>query len=91
MERWILTTTTFILSGLGRQIKHARILSNEDEEKQWCSQRPQALQNAVFFTVGKVFSLRGGCEMQIKRFQYPDKYSASRQESNILDFKLICL
>ena len=41
---------------------------------------PRSLQNAVFYSVAKVFSLRGGVEMrslsisQIKRFQDPDRY-----------------
>ena len=72
-------------SGLGREVKHARVLSEDDEEKLWKSgvlgtSSPQALQNAVFYTVGKVFSLCGGVEMrslcisQIKRFRQPDRY-----------------
>ena len=72
-------------SGLGREIKHARVLSKDDEEKLWKSgvlgtSSPRALQNAVFYTVGKVFSLRGGVEMrslgisQIKWLQDPDRY-----------------
>ena len=42
---------------------------------------PKALQNAVFFTVGKMFSLRGGVELrkvktsQIKRETNSDRYT----------------
>ena len=72
-------------SGLGRQVKHARVLSDDDEDKLWRSgvlgtSSPQMLQNAVFYMVGKAFSLRGGTEMrslaisQIKRFRDPDRY-----------------
>ena len=72
-------------SGLGREVKHAQVISEDDEEKLWKSgvlgtSSPQALQNAVFYTVGKVFSQRGGVEMQslcssqIKRFREPDRY-----------------
>ena len=72
-------------SGLGREVKHARVLSKDDEEKLWKSgvlgiSSPRSLQNAVFYSVGKVFSLRGGVEMrslsisQIKRYQDPDRY-----------------
>ena len=64
-------------------MKHARVLSDDDEDKLWRSGvlgtlSPQTLQNAVFFMVGKVFSLRDGIEMhslaisQIKRFKDPD-------------------
>ena len=40
-------------SGLGREVKHARVLSEDDEEKLWKSGvlgtlSPQALQNAVW-------------------------------------------
>jgi len=41
---------------------------------------PKALQSAVFYTVGKMFSLRGGDEMrslkisQIQRHTNPDRY-----------------
>ena len=56
-------------TGLGREVKHAHVLTKEDEDKLWSSgilgtTSPKALQNAVFYTVGKVFSLRGGVEMR---------------------------
>ncbi len=49
--------------GVGRDIKHARVLTEEDENKLWTSgvfetTSPSDLQNAVFYTVGKIFSLR---------------------------------
>ena len=54
--------------GFGREVKNARVLTKKDEDKLWKSgildtTSPKALQNAVFYTVGKVFSLRGGVEM----------------------------
>ena len=72
-------------SGLGRQAKHARVLSDDDEDRLWRSgvlgtSSPQTLQNAVFYMVGKAFSLCGGIEMrslailQVKRFKHPDRY-----------------
>ena len=81
-------------SGLGREVKHARVLSEDDEGKLLKSgvlgtSSPQALQNAVFYTVGKVFSLRGGVEMrslcisQIKRFREPDRYFHTENVSMI--------
>jgi hypothetical protein len=59
--------------------------AKEDEEKLWRSgvmgtKTSKALQNAVFYTVGKMFSLRGGAEMrslkisQIRRHYSPDRY-----------------
>ena len=72
-------------SGVGRDVKHARVLTKDDEDKLWKSgvmgtKTPKALQNAVFYTVGKMFSLRGGAEMrslkisQIRRHSNPDCY-----------------
>ena len=48
-------------SGIGREIKYARVLTKDDEEKLWRSgvmgtNTPKALQNAVFYMVGKMFS-----------------------------------
>ena len=71
--------------GIGRDTKHARVLSKEDEEKLWKSgvvgtRSPKGLQNAAFLTVGKMFSLRGGVELrelkpsQIQRQSNPDHY-----------------
>ena len=52
-------------NGVGREIKHAKSLSREDEQKLWATEvmgttTPKALQNAAFFIVGKIVSLRGG-------------------------------
>ena len=72
-------------TGIGRDVKHAKILTKDDEEKLRKSgvigtKTPKALQNAVFFIVGKMFSLRGGIELrglkpsQIQRHTNPDRY-----------------
>ena len=50
--------------GIGVQVKHTEILTEDDEMKLWESRvvsvaTPRGLQNAAFLTVGKVFSLRG--------------------------------
>ena len=54
--------------GLGR-IKHAEIITPEEEEQQWKSgimnsTTPKGLQNAVFHLVGKAFCLRGDAEQR---------------------------
>ena len=87
MVQWILTSISFILRsvGVGREVKHARVLTKDDEEKLWQSgvmdtKTPKALQNAAFFIVRKMFSLRGGVELrnvktsQIKKESNPDRY-----------------
>ena len=72
-------------TGVGIEIKHARVLTIEDEKKLWTSgvmgtSSAIALQNAVFYLIGKMFSLCGGVEMrnvklsQIKRHSDPDRY-----------------
>ena len=72
-------------TGVGRETKHARVLTRGNEDKLWNSgvmgtRTPRALQNAVFYVVGKMFSLRGGVEVrqvkisQIRRHANPDKY-----------------
>ena len=53
--------------GIGIQTKRTETITKEDEEKLWSSgvmgeSTPKALQNATFFVVGKMFSLRGGAE-----------------------------
>ena len=71
--------------GIGRQVKHAEVFTKEDEEKLWGTgvlgtNTPACLQNAAFFTVGKMFCLRGGEEhralklSRIKRMTQPDHY-----------------
>ena len=54
---------------VGWQTKHARVPTKDDEDKLWNSgvmgtRTPRAVQNAVFYVVGKMFSLRGGVEMR---------------------------
>ena len=69
--------------GVGRQVKHAEVLTKEDEDKLWEAgemdiDTPTGLLNAAFFVVGKMFCLRGGQEhrnlqlSQLKRSE--DKY-----------------
>ena len=71
--------------GIGRQVQHAEVFTKEDEEKLWKSgvlgtNAPRCLQNAAFFTVGKMFCLRGGEEhralklSQVRRMTDPDRY-----------------
>ena len=72
-------------TGIGRDVKHARVLTQDDEEKLWKrgligTKTPKALQNAAFFMVGKMFSLRGRVELrqlrpsQVRRHNNPDRY-----------------
>ena len=49
-------------NGIGRQVKHAEVFSKEDEWRLWESgtlgvSDPKSLQNAVFYTVGKMLCL----------------------------------
>ena len=71
--------------GLGTKIKSADVFTQEDEQKLWSSgvlslSAPKLLQNAAFYTVGKMFCLRGGVEhralklTQLKRMTNPDRY-----------------
>ena len=53
--------------GAGRQVKHAEVITKQDENQLWDSgelgtKHPKALQNAVFYYNGKNFCLRGGVE-----------------------------
>ena len=55
--------------GIGALVKHAPVISPEEEEKLWSSKvlgtsSPLQLQRAVFYLVGKVFCLRGGEEQR---------------------------
>ena len=72
-------------TGIGRQIKHAEVISKQDENRLWESgvmgvSDPKSLQNAVFYTVGKMLCLRGGVEhrslklSQFQRKSQPDHY-----------------
>ena len=73
------------LKGIGIQVKHTEIVTKEDKMKLWTSgvmglDTPKSLQNAAFYVVGKMFSLRGGVEhrslklSQITRMSNPDQY-----------------
>ena len=72
-------------SGIGRQVKHAETISGQEENTLWEKRalgldNPTALQNAAFFTVGKMLCLRGGIEhrglklSQFQRRSQPDHY-----------------
>ena len=66
------------------QVKHAEVLTKDDEAKLWDSgvmsaTSPKSLQNAAFYVVGKMFTLLGveHCSLklsQIKRNTNPDHY-----------------
>ena len=56
-------------AGVGVVVKHASIITPEEEDKLWDSGvlnaiEPLGLQRAVFFYIGKVFCIRGGCEQR---------------------------
>ena len=53
--------------GIGRKVKHAEVITTDEEDQLWESgvlnvTTPRGLQNAVFYTIGKLFCLRGGKE-----------------------------
>ncbi len=55
--------------GYGCDVKHAKVLSKEDEQRLWAkgvmgTATPKSLQNAAFYIAGKMFSLRGGAELR---------------------------
>jgi hypothetical protein len=71
--------------GIGIQVKHTEIVTKEDETNLWTSgtvgvDTPKSLQNASFYVVGKMFSLRGGVGhrwlnlSQVKKMSNPDQY-----------------
>ena len=72
-------------TGIGSKVKNTELITKEEENKLWmCGEMgtdsPTALQNAVFFSNGKNFCLRGGEEhrnlklSQFERLQDPDRY-----------------
>ena len=82
--------------GVGVQVKHTEIITKADEEKLWTSgvigvNSPSSLQNAAFYVVGKMFSLRGGVEhrnlkvSQVKRYYDPDRYVYTENVSKTND------
>ena len=69
--------------GIGATVKHAEVISREEEELLWSSgimgvDNPRALANAVFFFAnGKNLCLRGGREqhqLKLCQFQFGDDY-----------------
>ena len=71
-------------AGVGTNVKHASIISAEEEEKLWESgaigiYSPKALVRCVFFYVGKAFCLRGGEEQRaLKPSQFIREYIPGR-------------
>ena len=79
-------------SGVGARVKHAAIISSEEEEKLWERGAigifsPKALVRCVFYYVGKAFCLRGGQEQrnlkaaQFERGYEPDRYTYTENGS----------
>ena len=79
-------------SGVGADVKHTAIISNEEEDKLWSSGAlnvtdPKGLQQAVFYYVGKVYCIRGGEEQrcikpsQFVRSHEPDCYTYTKHGS----------
>ena len=73
------------MDGVGAVVKHAAIVTPEEENKLWESKvlgvhTPLALVGAVFFYVGKAFCIRGQEQRQLKKSQFkcfydPDCYT----------------
>ena len=72
-------------TGIGRRVKHAEVISKEEEDRLWrqnCmgAAAPRGLLNAVFYLNGKNFCLRGGEEhrnvklSQLQRLSQPDRW-----------------
>ena len=68
-----------------QRIRSADVFTEEDEQKLWNSgvlslSTPKSLQNAVFYTLEKMFCLHGGVEhrtlklSQLKQITDPDRY-----------------
>lgn len=73
------------MQGIGAEVKHASLITLEQEELLWTShilraRDPKSLLYAVFYCNGKKFCLRGGNEhrnlklSQLKRMCNPDRY-----------------
>ena len=73
--------------GVGREIKHAKSLSREDEQKLWAT-GVMGTAECCFFIVGKMFGLRGGQELrelklsQVVRHDNPNRYEYTEHVSN---------
>ena len=77
--------------GIGRKVKHAEVITTDEEDQLWESgvlnvTTPRGLQNAVFYTIGKLFCLRGGKEhraLKLSQLQRDsDKYVYHENVSN---------
>ena len=71
--------------GVGTDVRHTSIITKEEEDRLWDSnvigiRDGKSLQRAIFFSIGKVFCIRGGEEQrrlgpsQFVRFGDPDCY-----------------
>ena len=71
-------------AGIGATVKHAAVISTEEEDKLWESgaigiYSPKALSRCVFYYVGKAFCIRGGQEQRdLKSFQFIREYNPDR-------------
>jgi hypothetical protein len=85
-------TSIFTSCGIGRKVKQSEVISKEEEQRLWESgflgvADPKSLQNAVFYTLGKMLCLRGGMEhrllklSQLERRRQPDHYVYSENVS----------
>ena len=70
--------------GVGAKVKHAPIITTEEEELLWESgaigiYSPQVLVQCILYYVGKVFCLRGGQEQHdLKPSQFIHEYTPNR-------------
>lgn len=66
--------------GVGTDVKHAQVITKLWSSGVLSTSTPKGLQNAAFYVVGEMFSLRGGIELrnlkpsQIKRVKKPKSY-----------------
>ena len=80
--------------GIGAVVKHASIISLEEEERLWeeCvlgTTSPKALLNAVFFMNGKVLCLRGGREhhcLKLSQFSFKVERLPDGSEAEYVEY-----
>ena len=78
--------------GVGACVKHAEVLSKEEEQLLWDSgvmgvDNPRALANAVFFANGKNLCLRGSREqyqLKLSQFRFEDDYVEYTENGKIV-------
>ena len=71
----------YIKSGVGTDVKHTAVITNEEEDQLWSSgalniSDSKGQQQAVFYYVGKVYCIRGGEEQQRLK---PSQFVHSRE------------